>query len=261
MRCRCGAGAGAWLRRPVVLRAAGQRAGQRSSSSDWLERLAQVRRDAATLAAALGPARVGRGQQHRRCRELRLVAQRAPASQAVHARHLACRRRRRRSGPPRPRRRRAADRVRGAGGRRSRSRPSRQPERATRIGRSARCRRHQHPRALQGRAAGVGSRRARPARAAGVNQNVLPAPGSLSTPISPPISSTSRCEIARPRPGAAVAARRRAVGLRNVSNRPACAPRRMPMPVSLTSKRSDRGALVGHRVDTRVEHVTSPAGR
>ena len=33
-----------------------------------------------------------------------------------------------------------------------------------------------------------------------VNQNVLPSPGLLSTPISPPISSTSRCEIASPRP-------------------------------------------------------------
>ena len=33
-----------------------------------------------------------------------------------------------------------------------------------------------------------------------VNQNVLPLPGSLSTPTSPPISCASFLEIARPRP-------------------------------------------------------------
>ena len=33
-----------------------------------------------------------------------------------------------------------------------------------------------------------------------MNQNVLPAPGVLSTPIVPPIISTSRLEIASPRP-------------------------------------------------------------
>ena len=39
-----------------------------------------------------------------------------------------------------------------------------------------------------------------PAAAASVNQKVLPWPSSLSAPISPPISSTSRLEIASPRP-------------------------------------------------------------
>ena len=42
-----------------------------------------------------------------------------------------------------------------------------------------------------------------------VNQNVLPLPGVLSTPIRPPISSTKRLQIASPKPGAAVPARRR----------------------------------------------------
>ena len=32
------------------------------------------------------------------------------------------------------------------------------------------------------------------------NQNRLPIPASLSTPIRPPMPSTSRCEMARPRP-------------------------------------------------------------
>ena len=49
----------------------------------------------------------------------------------------------------------------------------------------------------------------RPASSATVNQNVLPRPGSLSTPISPPIASTS-CRLMREaQPGAAVLARRR----------------------------------------------------
>ena len=47
-----------------------------------------------------------------------------------------------------------------------------------------------------------------------VKWNVLPRPTSLSTQSCPPISSTSRCAIARPEAGAAVPARRRAVGLR-----------------------------------------------
>jgi len=33
-----------------------------------------------------------------------------------------------------------------------------------------------------------------------LNQNLLPAPGALSTPISPPINSTMRLQIASPRP-------------------------------------------------------------
>src|SRR5207253_699630 len=46
-------------------------------------------------------------------------------------------------------------------------------------------------------------RTGRAARASrSVNQNVLPRPSSLSTPISPPISPTSRLEIARPSPEA-----------------------------------------------------------
>ena len=74
-----------------------------------------------------------------------------------------------------------------------------------------------------------------------MNQNVLPLPGSLSTPISPPISSTSRLQIASPRP---VPPKRRLVeasAWENASNRrPSCSSV-IPMPVSRTSKRTTRG--------------------
>ena len=46
-----------------------------------------------------------------------------------------------------------------------------------------------------GSAAGIGA-----SGSCSSNQNVEPAPGVLSTPIRPPISSTRRLEIARPRP-------------------------------------------------------------
>ena len=73
-------------------------------------------------------------------------------------------------------------------------------------------------RGLALRAAGPrrpGSRRARasPTLKRTVKMNVLPAPGSLSSRIWPPISSTSCLEIARPKPGAAVLAGGGGVGL------------------------------------------------
>ena len=70
-----------------------------------------------------------------------------------------------------------------------------------------------------------------------VNQKVLPTPGSLSTQIRPPISSTSLAEIVRPSP---VPPNRRVVepsacsnGWKIVSSFSAG----MPMPVSATEKR------------------------
>ena len=53
-----------------------------------------------------------------------------------------------------------------------------------------------------GSAAGSGSAasRAGAGRTSTLNRNRLPLPGLLSTEISPPIASTSRLQIARPRP-------------------------------------------------------------
>ena len=71
-----------------------------------------------------------------------------------------------------------------------------------------------------------------------VNANVDPAPCSLCRPISPPISSTSCFEMARPRP---VPPKRRVVEASacvNASNREPALSGAMPMPVSRTANRS-----------------------
>lgn len=71
-----------------------------------------------------------------------------------------------------------------------------------------------------------------------VNQQVLPCPTSLSTPRSPPISSTSRRQIARPSP---VPPKRRVVELSawlKAWNRRPRASGEMPIPVSRTSTRT-----------------------
>ena len=78
-----------------------------------------------------------------------------------------------------------------------------------------------------------------PARAQGtVNQNVVPTPGVLSTPMCPPSSSTIRREIARPRPVPPNRLVVEASACVKASNSLACACGEMPMPVSLTSTRS-----------------------
>ena len=69
-----------------------------------------------------------------------------------------------------------------------------------------------------------------------VNEKVLPLPGVLSTPMAPPINSTSRAQMARPRP---VPPYFRVVELSACSNGRKiadCLSAGMPMPVSRTSK-------------------------
>ena len=71
-----------------------------------------------------------------------------------------------------------------------------------------------------------------------MNQNVLPRPGVLSSPISPPMSSTSRLEIARPSP---VPPYRREVdpsACEKDRNKRERASGSIPIPVSWTSKRT-----------------------
>ena len=71
-----------------------------------------------------------------------------------------------------------------------------------------------------------------------VNQNLLPRPGSLSTPISPPIRPTSSFAIASPSP---VPPYSRVVELwacAKGSKMRACCSGLIPIPVSATSKRS-----------------------
>ena len=74
---------------------------------------------------------------------------------------------------------------------------------------------HSTRRSLQCSSAARGACRVGAERCANrtVNQNVLPWPGALSTPIVPPITSTSRREIAKPEARAAVLPRGRGVGL------------------------------------------------
>ena len=84
-----------------------------------------------------------------------------------------------------------------------------------------------------------------------MNQNVLPLPGSLWTPISPPINSASCLEIASPRP---VPPYLRVVDVSACSNawnsRSLCSSV-MPMPVSLTAKSRacSRPCLPGRELD------------
>ena len=93
---------------------------------------------------------------------------------------------------------------------------------------------------VEGRPRGRGRPARSPISSGTSNQNRLPAPGALSTPMAPPIASTSRLQIASPRP---VPPYRRVVDASawlNGSNSAACRSGGMPMPVSRTSKRSTR---------------------
>ena len=145
---------------------------------------------------------------------------------------------RRSGGPPAARSRTSAGRA--VGGLVHAARPSRRAARAP--GRAARgdCR---PPRARWRPRSAVRRRSARAAPStaapsATVNQNVLPRPGSLSTPIAPPISSDELLGDRQAEARAAVAARGRASACEKDWNSRACASGAMPMPVSATSKRS-----------------------
>ena len=70
------------------------------------------------------------------------------------------------------------------------------------------------------------------------NQNVDPAPGVLSTPIRPPINSTRRLEIARPRPVPPYFRVVEASAWLNSVNSRVRASSPMPIPVSVTAIRS-----------------------
>ena len=89
-----------------------------------------------------------------------------------------------------------------------------------------------------------------PRRSTIVKWNVLPLPTSLSTQIRPPISSTSRVEMASPRP---VPPYRRVVepsAWAKASKMRCCLSCGMPMPVSDTVKRTaDCSALAGLQLD------------
>lgn len=105
-------------------------------------------------------------------------------------------------------------------------------------------------------AAGGAPAGCRSARA--VNQKVLPRPGSLTTPISPPSSPTSALQMARPRP---VPPKRSempsSAWVKRSKIRPA-ASGAMPMPVSDTSKRSRRPPGSGPSAASTAT-TTSPA--
>ena len=89
-----------------------------------------------------------------------------------------------------------------------------------------------------------------------VNQNVLPRPGSPWAPISPPISSTSSRQMLSPRPVPPCVRVVDESACENGSNsRSACAAS-MPIPVSVTSKRTRRPRSVGSPSVTRT--VISP---
>ena len=68
------------------------------------------------------------------------------------------------------------------------------------------------------------------------NQKVEPLPCSLSTPISPPISSTSWCEIARPRPVPPYSRVVEASACENFENSRSMVSLSMPIPESTISK-------------------------
>lgn len=70
------------------------------------------------------------------------------------------------------------------------------------------------------------------------NQKVEPTPGSDSTPMRPPIRSTMRLEIARPRPVPPYSRVVEASAWVKAWNSRPCASFGMPMPVSRTSKRN-----------------------
>jgi hypothetical protein len=85
--------------------------------------------------------------------------------------------------------------------------------------------------------AGAGAGRAS-IRSGRLNQNVEPSPTRLVTPICPPINSTRRLQIARPRP---VPPKRRVVdasACTKRSNKRSIASGEMPTPVSSIAKRS-----------------------
>ena len=103
----------------------------------------------------------------------------------------------------------------------------------------SRCRRRPARAGRQAaRRSGTGARARRSGRARRVNQKREPLPGVLSTPISPPISSTSWLRDREAEAGAAVAARGRAVGLGERLEDASARSASMPMPVSRTAKRS-----------------------
>lgn len=89
------------------------------------------------------------------------------------------------------------------------------------------------------------------------SQNVLPAPGRLSTPTVPPIASASRRQMASPRP---VPPYRRVVEAsawaKGSKSRSAVAGS-IPTPVSVTSKRTVTPAAVGWPA-TPARSTTSP---
>ena len=88
----------------------------------------------------------------------------------------------------------------------------------------------------------------------------LPWPGWLLTSTRPPISSTSRCVIARPRP---VPPKRRVIdtsACTNSWNRPAICSALMPMPVSCTDRRSATRSGVQPSGSVSTTRRTWPAG-
>ena len=89
-----------------------------------------------------------------------------------------------------------------------------------------------------------------------VNQKVLPCPGVLSTPIVPPMAAVRRWEMARPKPVPPYFRVVESSAWENAWNRRPWASGAMPMPVSVTVKRSSVvSAVASSRV---VRTTTSP---
>ena len=119
----------------------------------------------------------------------------------------------------------------------------------------------QRPFEFDARRIGRRSARRRPRRCGAATSNQKVEPSALvgcATPISPPISSTIRLEIARPRP---VPPNRREIEASAWVNRSKTGSACLggtPMPVSLTSTRSRRGLAVGGLVNVDVD--AAPGG-
>ena len=110
---------------------------------------------------------------------------------------------------------------------------------------------HQHARGMQ-RLAGEGRFLGGDGRASRrVNQKVVPSPGTLLTPMSPPINSTSSFEIARPSPVPPYLRVVEESTCEKLLNSRSSRSGGMPMPVSLTSRRTDRLRQLPFALDWR----------
>ena len=111
--------------------------------------------------------------------------------------------------------------------------------------------------AAAGAASGSGSGASAATPRSIVNQNVLPRPGSPCAPIVPPMSSTSSRQMLSPRPVPPWVRVVDESACENGSNSRSACSASMPIPVSVTSKRTQRPRALGSPSVTRT--VISPS--